>query len=216
MFICICIFQIYLGKAEQNGKLEIVEFNKGLPAIGSWVYKANGDPTLWLGKKYEGKYLYEPINIIIVDTYSRSNDQSIKRIENICSAINYKKHRGHSSGYYGKINGKLFGQIPKEYRTAFSDGPTWKTSNHCRLYGPILWDEKYIYIGSISRESFTLIAFIHHNFISYNEARDDFVMKMAKYGFCNKIENIQLGNTMNNEEYTTGDHDGNASLIMLN
>jgi hypothetical protein len=138
-----CCIQICSLKADNDGIQNISNLINGLPVIGSWVYKANGDPALWLGKIYQGKYLYEPINLIIIDTISKSNDQSIMRIENLCSAINYKKHFGHSYGYFGIIDGKLFGQIPKEYRTAFSDGPSWKKSNHCRLFGPILWKENY-------------------------------------------------------------------------
>jgi hypothetical protein len=38
---------------------------------------------------------------------------------------------------------------------------------------------------------------------------------MIKYGFCNNIENIRLDNKLNNEEYTTGDHDGIANIIIL-
>jgi hypothetical protein len=186
-----------------------------LPSIGPWVCGRDGKPASWLGKRYRGRILLEPINIVIVDGLSKSEDGSIREIEKLCADAGYKKRFGHSYGYLGKIGDRLLGQLPKEYRTAFAAAPAWETGNHCRLFGPMAWNGHYIYIGSASRESFALFALVHHDFVSYDQARDDFVDRSTGGGPCQRLVDLRLGNVRNDDAYTTGDHDGNAAVLLL-
>src|SRR5262245_15212368 len=39
----------------------------GLPAIGKWMIDHSGTVAHWLGAHLEGKRLYEPINVILID-----------------------------------------------------------------------------------------------------------------------------------------------------
>jgi hypothetical protein len=55
-----------------------------LPIIGQWLINENSVPAQWLGQKYKDRLLQEPINIIIIDQYSKSESDAINKILNAC------------------------------------------------------------------------------------------------------------------------------------
>jgi hypothetical protein len=184
--------------------------------INSFMLTKKRKITLWLGEKYQNRLLAEPINIIMVDKISTTQKDSLNNLESACAIINYKKKKGHSSEYLGKINEHFLSQFPSDYRMAFSDNDYWKLNNHGRFFGPYQnGHNSWIYIGQFSRENFKAIAFIHHKYISYDEARDNFSSKMNKMTSYRIVETIKANNVIETSYITTGDHDGNIIVLEL-
>ena len=50
----------------------------GLPFIGKWMYTSDFSRAHWLGVLWEKKALYEPINIIILDSLSKTPEEAVK------------------------------------------------------------------------------------------------------------------------------------------
>jgi hypothetical protein len=213
LFIANSCTQIGYQKGDLHRKIssiDMINFN-------SFVLKDENTVALWLGEKIKGKNLVQPINLVIIDKVSVSEEESIKKLETLCHNTGYKKRGGHSSGYIGILNKKIYTQLPKEFRVSYSDDDFWKPNNHIRFFGPYKNDNnEFVFIGEASRERFELFAFIHHKYVSFNQARNDFTNKAT--GFSSNISNkcVLLDNTMNTEFYSSGDHDGYAYIIYLN
>jgi hypothetical protein len=184
-----------------------------LPAIGDWLIDKKCQPAHWLGKKYTGKKLIEPINIIILDKYSKTSKAAIEKLVSECKKIGYENKHGHSSGYWGSIDNVLYPQIPNDKKMAFSNKSYWHANNHGRLIGPKYFNKEYVFIGAFSRESFKLFRIVHHGFISFNVARDDFCIKMNKSNVYKIIGAYELKNVLSDNEFTTADHDGKLTVL---
>ena len=50
--------------------------NNPLPSIGKWMEIQHGGFAHWLGLRYANKELREPINIVIIDSYSASRAEA--------------------------------------------------------------------------------------------------------------------------------------------
>ncbi len=184
-----------------------------LPEFGKFVLDRNGNPATWLGKKVDGHILLEPINIILIDGISKSSTEAIQSLERANRSAGYKKRFGHSSGYMARIHDRNYSQIPQEYRMAFSNAPAWEKNNHGRFFGPQNWNGAFIFSGSFSRESFTLFAWIHHNYVSFEEAKQDFANKLIQSGSFIRLEDQNLENLYNSHNTFTGDHNGKAIVL---
>jgi len=184
-----------------------------LPPIGKWMITQKGKPADWLGEQYRGKKLFEPINVIIVDGYSENGGVAIEKLITECKRIGYEEEEGHSSGYYGSIDNFLYEQIPDKKRIAFSDGEFYRSNNHGRIMGPAFFNGEYVFIGSFSRESFKITDKIHHVFVSFRIARDNFCSKLNNGPIYKIIGTYNLGNTINDVDSTTADHDGRAIVL---
>ena len=53
----------------------------GLPAIGKWMLDPSLQPAHWLGERYRGKSLREPINIILADGVAKTADEATERLD---------------------------------------------------------------------------------------------------------------------------------------
>jgi len=197
-----------------QAKPEDVVRPQGLPEIGKWMLDADLTPAHWLGEIYYGKSLREPINVIIVDGVANSAEEAKKKLVETCSIASYPSREGHSSGYRGYIGGQLYAQLPEGKDHAFSNGPFEFNNNHGRIFGPYFHDGSYLFIGAFSREKVEPLASVKHQFVSFNQARDDFagnVDRKTDYrisGYVN-LNNMIVGDP----SVTTGDHDGMAVLI---
>lgn len=182
-------------------------------SVGKWLENSNGCDANWLGIKYKDRFLREPINIIIIDSISKSNTDAVLKIISECKKAGYKLEFGHTSGYCGLINNVLYTQIPKEKQIAFSDDDFFLTNNHGRIIGPVFLNEKYIFIAAFSTEKPSIIHGFNHKFISFTKARNEFCKSMNNKTVYKLLGYVNLNNTLNTCETTTADHDGNLVIL---
>lgn len=204
----------FAENAYQPGKNDVIR-PRGLPQIGKWMIAPDLQPAHWLGQKYQGKGLSEPINIIIIDRSAKSIEDAKKRLAANCAAAGFKSRWGHSTGYKGYMDGRLFEQLPEGKRMAFSDRPFELNNNHGRIFGPYFKEGKYYFIGAFSREVVdpNRIKEIHQ-FGSFNQARDAFAWSMDKRTDIKVARFVELDNAIIGDAGVgTGDHDGIAVLL---
>ncbi len=171
-------------------------------------------PAHWLGEKYSGKNLREPVNIIIIDGLATSPQNAIERLVAGCKTAGYEKRRGHSGGYRAFLGGRLYAQLPEEKDLAFSDAPFEMNNNHGRIFGPLFWNGRYYFTGAFSREQVEPLSRIKHQYLSFNQARDNFAERMDKKTLFRISEFVDLENAIaGNANLTTGDHDGIAVVL---
>ncbi|MBP1640382.1 MAG: hypothetical protein H6Q17_1965 [Bacteroidetes bacterium] len=190
--------------------------NIKLPPIGKWLEKRDGAPANWLGAKYQKKELLEPINVVIVDPFAKSREEAIAKLITECRKFGYKDKKGHSWGYCAEVGGAYIHQLPDEYKRALANRSFLKTNNHGRIMGPEYYDGQYVFVGAFSREVFQLFTKAHHAFRSFLIARNDFCQKLDKGQTYKIVGRYNLGNNINTNQFTTGDHDGTAILLYAN
>ena len=191
-----------------------VNYLNQLPPINGWLIQKNGDYANWRGVKYLGKTLREPINIIIVDPYSNSEEEAIAKLLAQCKKVGYEDELGHSSGYKGEIDSVEYAQIPYGKHLAFANHDFFKTNNHGRILGAAQYENAYIFIAAFSRERPTVLKGVNHLFVSFNMARNDFCDKMNSLSLYKNIGRQNLGNTIDTSDTTTADHDGYAIVLL--
>jgi hypothetical protein len=182
----------------------------GFPSIGKWMFDSTGTPSTWLGKKLEGKIIREAINIIIVDSVSKSVNEAKQNLIFAFDKAGYKNRWGHSSGYKGLIDSNYFSQLPEKYFHAFSTHPFEFDNNHGRIFGPYFKNGVYYFTGALSREKG-----ISHDYISFTQARDNLAASLDSKTAYKLVRKINLNNTINSDSLTTGDHDGYGILISV-
>lgn len=187
-----------------------------LPAIGKWLERHDGAPANWLGKKFQHKELREPINVVIVDPFAKSKEEAINKLMAECKKHGYKDKIGHSSGYCAELDSTRLSQLPGEHKRALANKGFIRTNNHGRILGPEFFDGKYIFVGAFSREAFQFFTKAHHAYRSFLIARNDFCQKLSKGETYKIVGQYNLGNDINTNEVTTGDHDGRAILLFAN
>ncbi len=186
-----------------------------LPEIGKWMLEKDLTPTQWLREVYYGKTLREPINVIIIDQLANSPDEAKRRLIESCSAAGYPSREGHSSGYWGYIGGQLYEQLPEGRDDAYSNAPFVINNNHGRFFGPYNHGGTYLFIGAFSREKVAPFAAVKHEYVSFNQARDDLAENMTRKTEHKISGYVNLGNVITDDpKITTGDHDGIAVSIM--
>ena len=110
----------------------------GLPPTGKWMFTAELKPANWLGQKYQGNELREPINVFVIDQRSAATAEAIKRLSRACRQAGYESRWGHSGGYQGYLAGAFYNQLPAEKNHAFSNAPFSMNNSHGRFFAPIL------------------------------------------------------------------------------
>ena len=174
----------------------------------------SGKPADWIGIKYKGKEMREPINIVIIDRKSKTAEEAVARISDYCDKAGYKDRKGHSSGYSGYIGGSLCSQVPREADHAFSNRPYELNNNHGRIFGPYKSGGKFYFIGSFSREVIGRVGFkLTHKYGSFMKAQKDFVKQAARKTELKIVREIFLDNALSGGTLTTGDHDGYAVVL---
>lgn len=194
---------------------EMVSRLQGFPQIGKWMFNEQYEPAYWLGELYHGKNLWEPINIVIIDTVSQSVEEAKQLLRENLKAAGYLVRIGHSTGYKGYIDGTIYEQIPSGKDEAFSNEPFETHNNHGRMFGPHQYNGAWLFIGAFSRESIDLIDKVKHRYVSFNQARDDLSQRLnirTSYKIRDylDLDNALIGNT----EFTSGDHDGVAVFLI--
>jgi hypothetical protein len=186
----------------------------GLPPIGKWMISPDNLPANWIGELYNGKNMQEPINVIIIDNKAASIIDAKDRLSRYMRSAGFKNRGGHSSGYKGYMNDKLYAQIPPEKDHAYSDGWYIFDNDHARLFGPYKDNNRYIFIGAFSREIVGLYGkTLTHKYGSFNKARDAFASKVKQRTDLKNYSLVKMGSKLENSKTTTGDHDGEAVLL---
>jgi hypothetical protein len=185
-----------------------------LPEIGKWMIAADGGIASWLGMKYRGKDLLEPINVVIYDGIALTGDEAYARLEAAGAAVEFEMREGHSTGYAALVGGSLYGQLPQGKGKAISDASFELANNHGRLFGPVRWKNGWLFTAAFSRESPDLVSKVKHHFASFDRARDAFAWALDKEGTYKVAGFIPLGNAViGSSEIGTGDHDGLAIYL---
>lgn len=186
-----------------------------LPPIDGWLIHGNGTYANWLGIKYFGKTLREPINVVIVDPYATSPKQATDRLVAECEKAGYGVEYGHSSGYSGIIDGVSYPQVPHKKHVAFANHDFFRTNNHGRIMGPAPYAGGYIFVAAFSEERPAFAGSkLEHVFVSFNAARDDFSRKMNTRTRYRVVGAYALGNMLASQTETTADHDGDAIVLV--
>jgi hypothetical protein len=189
----------------------------GMPIIGKWMIEPKGTIAHWLGYKYQGKSLQEPINIIIIDGIAKSPEEAEARLLSSCSSAGYDNRLNHSTGYSGFIGKKLYGQFPQEENRAFSNTFFWVANNHGRVFGPHYFEGRYYFIAAFSREGLDMNTEVKHVYESFVVARDDFAKNLSTLSDYQLIETVDMKNGIPADPYrqTVGDHDGRAVVLAV-
>jgi hypothetical protein len=182
------------------------------------MYGSDFSPAHWLGLRYQGKALREPINILIKDSFSKDPEEAMRMLMSSCREAGFPESSGHSTGYSGYIAGRFYGQIPVGRRQAFSDGIPEFANDHGRIFGPYYHKGAFWFVGAFSRENVNPISKVPHHFVSFNQARDSFAAKMDRRAGYETAGYLFLGNYAlpgGPAGFTTGDHDGVAVFLNL-
>jgi len=187
---------------------------EGLPKIGKWMIAPNNKPADWLGEKYKGRSIKEPVNVILIDTKATNEAEAVEMLIRYCEEAGYKDRSGHSSGYKAYIDGTIYGQLPSEEGHAFSDAHYEFNNDHGRMFGPYRIEKGYLFIGAFSREVVGIYGSgFTHKYGSFKRARDGFARSISRKTDLKKVSYVEMGNKIDSSDTTTGDHDGKAVLI---
>lgn len=187
--------------------------------IGKWMLRpTSAGPQIsdWLGQKYWGRNLLEPINVVIVDTTSTTAAESAQKLIDALTAAGFPAKEKHSTGYEGSIDGVDYTQEPTGAEQAFSDGFYVFPNDHGRFFGAAAVDGVgFVWVAALSRERVGIYnrAFTHR-YVSFVRARDDLRDALVRTG-ATDLGTIDLDNAVNNATQTTGDSDGFAVVIRL-
>ncbi len=187
-----------------------------LPRIGKWMFQENGERADWLGVKWKWKKLFEPINIVFIDTISKDFNDAISRLNDNLKKAGFSEKSHHSSGYIGFLCDRFYNQIPAQKYRAFADDSPDRPNNHGRIFGPCLYKGAYVFIGAFSREEINPSAKIEHQYGSFSQARDKLSQSLVTCGTYKIEGRVNLDNAIkNSDDATTGDHDGEATVLKL-
>ena len=185
--------------------------------IGKWMLRSGNQVADWGGVKHGCKTLYEPINIVIVDSTSTSVAQSAQRLDAAMAAAGFPSVAIHSTGFTGLIDGVVYTQVPAGSLQAYSDGNFLLPNNHGRLFGPapLAGGTGYVWTASFSRERVGLYHLLpKHLYVSFRIAREALRAGLVRAGGTD-LGLVNLGNTYSTQAASTGDHDGYAAVVVL-
>ncbi len=184
-------------------------------ALGKWMIAPDLTPAHWIGEIDGGKSYREPINIILEDRLSATPEEAEQRLIAGCVRAGYPPRFGHSSGYKGYMEGRLFAQLPGKRARSFSSGPFELNNNHGRVFGPLARGGKYYFIAAFSRERVDPVSKIMHRYDSFDQARDQFSQSLDRLGIYRVVAFEKLDNAFIGDlGLTTGDHDGVAVRLL--
>lgn len=185
--------------------------------IGKWMLQSGNQVADWGGVKHGCKTLYEPINIVIVDSTSTSVAQSAQRLDAAMAAAGFPSVAIHSTGFTGIIDGVVYTQLPAATLRAYSDGNFLLPNNHGRVFGPapLAGGTGYVWTASFSRERVGLYHLLpKHLYVSFRAAREALRAGLVRAGGTD-LGLVNLGNAYSTRAASTGDHDGHAAVVVL-
>lgn len=186
--------------------------------IGKWMLQWNGEIADYGGVPHQGKTVLETVNVIIVDPTSKSSLTATWRLNAAMRRAGFPPRLIHSTGFRGLIDDRRYRQQPSGLLVGYSDDFFLVRNNHGRIFGPdpVETADGYVWSGSFTTED---LAFVNglprHVYVSSNEARDALAADLVASGRGQLGGVVALDNSHNTETITTGDHDGNAVVIVL-
>ncbi|SBS75391.1 conserved exported hypothetical protein [uncultured Mycobacterium sp.] len=186
--------------------------------IGKWMLGRTGKLADWPSPAYPFKTLYQPINVIIVDSTSTTAAESAQKLNAALTAAGFPPQQVHSTGYQGVIDGVAYGQQPTGSQEAFSNAHWLLINDHGRVFGPAPdpGGTGFVWTASFSREQPGLSNLNPtHIYVSFGKARDR-VRDGLVAGGATSLGEVDLANKLVGRSVTTGDHDGYAVVISLN
>jgi hypothetical protein len=187
-------------------------------AIGKWMLQPNGQISNYGGQLYDGKTLLEPVNVIIVDPKAKNAFQATWRLNIAMRRAGFPSQGIHSSGFKGIINGKTYGQQPSGFLQGYSNAFFLATNDHGRIFGPapVQTSGGYVWSGTFSTEEWgTYNGRPAHIYVSSNDARAALAAALVASGQATSGDTVALDNEYNTDTTTTGDHDGDAVVLIL-
>lgn len=185
--------------------------------IGKWMLRSDNGIANWGGVKYQGKAIYEPINVIIVDPTSTTVLESTQRLNSAMVAAGFPAVPLHSTGFAGTVDGITYSQRPAAGGQAFSDAFSLLPNDHGRVFGPAPGPggAGYVWTASFSRERIGLYRLIpRHVYVSFGRAREAVRAGLVRAGAVD-LGLVYLDSRYSTQTATTGDHDGYAAVIVL-
>lgn len=185
--------------------------------IGKWMINSGGRVANWVGLPLQGRTLYEPVNVVLVDRSSTSEAQARDNLVATLSKAGFPNYLAHSTtGYSGILGDSVYGQYPNGLMQVFSNGPFYVTNDHGRVFGPsptALPDGSgYLWSMAISRETGYVQGLPIHRYVTFEGAEADLAQGLRGAGVV-QLPSINLDNVYNTPTITTGDNDGNASVF---
>jgi hypothetical protein len=191
-----------------KGRYKMVQFQKDAPPLYPWLLKKDSTRADWLGIRYENRIIHEPVNVVICDGFSANDEEAEAKLFNACTQVDYLDRYGHSSDYLTYVNRKYQGQFPWKKKHSFSDKVFLENNNHGRIFGPIEYKGKRWFFGAFSREKVHVDP-VGHYYVSFNQARDNFVWKLDAGGAYKVKKYVNLKNVIIDSPFEcSGDHDG--------
>ncbi|ADU01500.1 hypothetical protein Mspyr1_49650 [Mycolicibacterium gilvum Spyr1] len=187
--------------------------------IGKWMLDSRGEIADYGGLPYEGRTVLEPVNVVIVDSRSRSTLEATWRLNAAMWRAGFPPRLIHSTGFRGLIDSQLYRQQPRGLLVGYSDAFFLLPNNHGRIFGPdpVETSSGYVWSGAFSTEEFVFYQGLpRHAYVSGNDARDALAAKLVTSGRATLGTPVSLENSYNTDTVTTGDHDGYAAVLMLN
>ena len=187
--------------------------------IGKWMLDSRGEIADYGGLPYAGRTVLEPVNVVIVDSVSKSAWEATWRLNAAMRRAGFPPRMIHSTGFRGLLDGRLYRQQPRGLLVGYSDGFFLAPNNHGRIFGPapVETSSGYVWSGAFSTEEFAFYQGLpRHAYVSSNQARDALAARMAAGGRATVAGMVPLGNAYNTATITTGDHDGFAVVLLLN
>ena len=185
--------------------------------IGKWMLEPNGQISDYGGQLDDGKTLLEPVNVIIVDPTSRTAWIASWKLNATMRKAGFPAQAFHSGGFRGIINDRTYRQQPTGFR-GFSNNFFLLTNDHGRVFGPapVKTSSGYVWSGAFSTEEWgSYNGRPAHLYVSSNDSRDALATALLASGQARDGGLIFLDNAYNTDTTTTGDHDGNAVVLVL-
>ena len=188
---------------------------EGLPSLGKWMATRHHEVAHWLNEIYFGKQLREPVNVVFLDPVAKTEAEAEARLIAAMTLAGFPIRFGHSDGYVALIGGVEYHMLPRQKRTAFSDGPFEFNNNHGRIFGPHRDASGFWFTGAFSRERVDPVGKVKHEYVSFNQARDRLAEQLDRSTFYKWVNFVDLKNhLLCRRDLTTGDHDGLAPLLI--
>ena len=183
--------------------------------LGQWMLQPDGQIADWVGLPYQGKTLLEGINVVFVDSTATSARLSARNLNVWMRRSAFGAWPFSSTGYQGIIGATTYSQEPTGANEAYRNAFFLLTNSHGRAFGPYPNPSGpgYVWIGAWSEENLD-IANLTHGHESFNDARDALLTAMVDKGATN-LGYIDMANTYNTADYSTGDSDGRAIVLGL-
>lgn len=185
-------------------------------SLGKWMLNSKNQIADWVGLPYQGRTLLEGINVVIVDSASRTPTQASGNLNAWMRRSGFGPSAFSSTGYQGIIGSATFGQKPTGANTAYRDAYFLFANSHGRVFGPFPNPNGpgYVWTAALSEENLDVANFSHGH-ESFNQARTKLVSGMVGAG-AQSLGQVFMDNVYNTPEYTTGDADGYAAVIGIN